>query len=387
MIEWLEPLIVPAIILAVVVGAILYASGTWLLWWTWRYRLYTLPVIALSAILLLVYLYGIPRWTTEGLNNGWDSLIGSTSGLSVPAWLAEWTVWWVFIPLALALTLAIFGYRRLATTIVALWLFAIGLRLLAPLLAGWPASGLSLPWTQGFVVLAFLALAVPISLYILGYRRLAALWAALLALGVGLYLLGPILSTDMSWELPWQIPGSTDIKGAFNRAVPGLTWGLAWVVLVLFIVGCVIALWRSSVSFQEKLVGSAMLAFLFMIGMHTLSNYDTSRHAYAGSVTPSTALGSTATSSKCPGTSETFDLAPGEEKIINFHYCQLRWEIQTGRLKALASGGTVLARSVEPGDEDSVPSGLYKVVALSAVRLTRTECERTATGINLNTCD
>lgn len=89
----------------------------------------------------------------------------------------------------------------------------------------------------------------------------------------------------------------------------------------------------------------------------------------------------------CPQVSETLTLQQGEERIINPRYCQLRWKIRFGCFRIFDSGGGVIAPNACPGSELSVPSGIYKVVALQPARLTRTECPRGSRGENLNTCD
>ena len=132
-----------------------------------------------------------------------------------------------------------------------------------------------------------------------------------------------------------------------------------------------------------------VLATLFALGLITYWTVGAINSGPQQASTPRhiEAYRTLAVTSDCPGKSETFDLAAGQEKVINTNYCQLRWKIRSGSLKAFSSGNTEIAGKVEPGGETSVPPGLYKVMALSSLRLTRTECGRQATGNNLNTCD
>lgn len=201
-------------------------------WWSWKSALWGLAVttVVITGILLIPrtidYLKTVdgPSWSNPFGGPSTKSApdlskdagvpdiaspgssaappVAQTPGsleLSIPDAVWEWTVWWAFIPLAVALALAIFGYRRAALLIVSLWLLAIGLRLLWPLLTEWSASGVLPDWIGWFVVATFIALAVPTGLAIFGHNRQAALWVSFLGLGVILYFLAPLLPAVKEW--------------------------------------------------------------------------------------------------------------------------------------------------------------------------------------------
>lgn len=136
---------------------------------------------------------------------------------------------------------------------------------------------------------------------------------------VGFYFTGPHIIPTVKEFPEWA-------ARTWSQILPGLTWVTGWMVLILFLVGCFIALWRSSVSTQEKLVGTAMLGFLFLVGTHALSNYDGSQHGYAGPTNPSASLGSTST--PCLGNGETQTVGPDNWVTINAGFkCHIIFEV------------------------------------------------------------